>query len=162
MIIILLFYIMNRFCSNSRYYFTKSIKYIANMFSYSNNPRNILIGQLYESNSLIPEHIIILEHMKKLGLNQVNLENYKNQLIISMLNSDDYNNNNYNVISLTDLIAEIKDTDKFKNVYTNFYNKCERSMILSRFLNNSDTSNSLMNFYHALTNDELLELLDLL
>ena len=151
---------MNRFCSTSRYYFTKSIKYITNMFSYSNQPRNILISQLYECNSLIPYNIIILEHMKKLGLNQVNLENHKNQLIISMLNDDEYNNNN--VISLTDLIAEIKDTDKFKNVYMDFYKKCERSIILSKFLNTSDTSVSLMNFYHALTNDELLELLDLL
>jgi len=102
--------------------------------------------------------------MKKLGLNQVNLENYKNQLIINMLNDEEYNDNN--VMSLMDLIGEIKDSEKFKNVYIDFYNKCERSILLSKYLHNSNTYNTssqtnLMNFYEALTNDELLQLLDL-
>ena len=98
----------------------------------------------------------ILEHMKKLGYNNLNREDDRQRFIIAKLNSPDYLYTSN--INIYDLIEQIKQTSEYINLnktFSSLFNhKLERAIVLAKYV---DTSN-LMDFYNRLTFSELYKL----
>ena len=98
----------------------------------------------------------ILEHMKKLGYNNLNREDDRQRFIIAKLNTPEYLYTNN--INIYDLIEQIKQTSEFINMnktFASLFNhKLERSIVLSKYIDTND----LMDFYNKLTFSELYKL----